>query len=205
MQNDKLIKVCGLVNGDNIRDVEGLNVDMMGFIFYDKSPRFVDVKPSYLPSAAKRVGVFVDADIEYIRQKIVEFSLDVVQLHGDEPPLLCKEVSIMSVEVIKAFQISSRADFGDAMLYQRVCDYLLFDTRTKHRGGSGERFDWHLLESYVGSTPFILSGGLSLDCVADLNLLTHPMLVGYDLNSKFEEYPGFKSLSKLDFFINKLQ
>ena len=204
MRKGMLIKVCGMLYAENIQDIERLSIDMMGFIFYPKSPRNVLVRPKYLPSSVKRVGVFVDAELEYIKQKIEEFNLDIVQLHGDESPCNCCEVSKMGVEVIKAFQIGSEKDFARTLVYESVCNYLLFDTQTENKGGSGRCFDWKLLDCYKGSTPFILSGGISVECTENLNHLIHPMLVGYDLNSKFEEYPGFKSVSKLTNFINKI-
>ena len=205
MVKGTLVKVCGMLYDDNIRDVESLNIDMMGFIFHPKSPRNVAAKLGYLPTSVRRVGVFVDAELLFIKEKIKEFTLDVVQLHGDETPDYCREVLKMNVEVIKAFQIGTIYDFDQVLPYTSVCNYFLFDTKTENRGGSGLRFDWRLLDSYNGATPFILSGGISSESIDDLNRLEHPMLAGYDLNSKFEEYPGYKSVKKLNNFLNNLK
>lgn len=205
MINSRFIKVCGMLHDDNIQNVEELDIDMMGFIFYSKSPRNVTMKPKYLPSRVERVGVFVNSELEYIQDTINEFSLNIVQLHGEETPTFCKNVSSMGVKVIKAFQIATVDDFNLIDPYFQVCDYLLFDTKSDQKGGTGKQFDWHILDNYKGSTPFILSGGIDIDSPSILNNINHPMLAGYDLNSKFEEYPSYKSIENLELFINKLK
>lgn len=205
MINSKIIKVCGMMHEENIKAVEQLGIDMMGFIFYAKSPRFVASKPEYLPTQLKKVGVFVNAELQYIKDMILQFELNAIQLHGDESPEFCKEVSALDVEVIKAFLISTEADFESTNNYNEVCNYFLFDTKSDQKGGSGNQFDWQLLNNYQGKTPFLLSGGIAPDSALSLNLLEHPMLAGYDLNSKFEERPGYKSVNNLDLFITKIR
>jgi phosphoribosylanthranilate isomerase len=196
-----IIKICGMTDAENIREVEKLNPTMMGFIFYEKSPRYCQVKPSYLPTSAKRVGVFVDADITYIKNQMFDFQLDYVQLHGNETPAFCQELKATGIGVIKAIGMSCEADLWVAEAYINMCDYLLFDTKTPKQGGSGKQFNWNLLSAYKGPTPFLLSGGIGPEDAEKLQQFHHPMLAGYDLNSKFESSPGIKNVPKLKAFL----
>lgn len=200
-----LIKVCGMTQAENIRAVEALGVDWMGFIFYPRSPRFIDQCPSYLPTQARRVGVFVNASLEEISRRIHQFGLQSVQLHGDEEPAFCRKVGNLGVEVIKAFSIRSEADIEATQTYEGRCHYLLFDTPTAGRGGSGVAFDWRLLSTYRGQTPFLLSGGISPESVEALRLFSHPQWAGIDLNSRFESAPGVKSIPLLAPFIQEVR
>ena len=181
----RLVKVCGMTQGDNIREVEALGIDLMGFIFYEKSPRCVRQKPDYLPVHAQRVGVFVNASYEEMVEKAATFGLTHIQLHGNESPALCRKLKEAGFKVIKAFLIA---------------DYFLFDTKTPAYGGSGRMFDWEILSCYKGTTPFLLSGGIGPESVETLKRFSHPALIGYDLNSKFEVAPGIKEIGKIKIF-----
>lgn len=196
----KIVKVCGMTQGDNIREVEALGIDLMGFIFYEKSPRCVRQKPDYLPVHAQRVGVFVNASLEEMVEKAASFGLTHIQLHGNESPLQCEQLKEAGFKVIKAFSIASEADLKVTTNYHEVCDYFLFDTKTPAFGGSGQSFDWDILSHYTGATPFLLSGGIGLESVEALNRFSHPALAGYDLNSKFEVAPGIKEIGKIQKF-----
>lgn len=201
-----ITKVCGMTQGDNIRAVEELGVDWLGFIFYLCSPRHVTQMPDYMPQKAKRVGVFVNAPLEEIRSHILEYGLHLVQLHGDESPAFCTEVQSLGVGVIKAFSISGTEDIKATLAYEGSCNYYLFDTKTKHlRGGSGARFNWQLLDDYRGTTPFLLSGGIGPESLSALRSFKHPLCVGIDLNSRFESSPGVKAIYLLKSFINNLK
>lgn len=199
-----MIKVCGMTDGANIREVEALGVDLMGFIFYDPSPRCCRCMPDYLPSC-RRVGVFVNAPQEYIQRKAAEYSLDWVQLHGQESPQMCAALRESGLKVIKAISVSCRADMELADSYQDIADMLLFDTKTPGAGGSGRRFDWSLLDAYRGSCPFLLSGGIGPDTASELRAFSHPTLAGYDLNSRFETSAGIKDAALLGSFIDNLK
>lgn len=201
-----IIKVCGMTLGDNIRDIEALGVDWLGFIFFDRSPRCVRQKPSLMPQRAKRVGVFVNAPLEEIRARIREYSLHYVQLHGDESPSFCLEVQALGVGVIKAFPLSEAVDLEATMPYEGCCNYYLFDTKTaQQRGGSGMRFNWQLLDAYRGATPFLLGGGIGPESLDALQHFEHPLWAGIDLNSRFESAPGVKALPLLAPFIHNLK
>ncbi len=200
-----IVKVCGMRDADNIRKVEVCGADWMGFIFFSRSPRFVADVPDYLPSEQKRVGVFVNAGYEEIKERVGAFGLDAVQLHGKESADLCARLRADGLTVVKAFSLRSVADIQQTDGYAGVCDYFLFDTPTAAYGGSGQMFDWSLLQSYRGSTPFLLSGGLSPDSLDALTAFSHPQWVGIDLNSGFETQPALKDPQALKSFISKFR
>ena len=198
-------KVCGMREAQNIRDVEALGIDWMGFIFWEKTKRNVASKPSYLPKRCKRVGVFVDADIDFIEQKQKDFGLNIIQLHGKESPEFCKMVKKrLGTTVMKAFSFKTAEDVTKTDEYEGACDYFLFDTPTPNAGGSGKMFDWSLLDSYKGSTPFILSGGIGIGSVEALKAFSHDKWAGIDVNSKFEVEPALKDAELLRSFFESL-
>lgn len=181
-------------DGNNILQVEALDgVDMIGFIFYPKSPRYVSTLPSYLPAHAKRVGVFVNADKQEVLTCADRFGLDYIQLHGTESPDYCRSLQALGMHLIKAFHISQASDLDITQAYEGVCSFYVFDTKTSVYGGSGQQFDWNVLNSYTGHTPFLLSGGISPFSARALLEFDHRMLAGYDLNSRFETSVGIKN------------
>ncbi|WP_165040171.1 phosphoribosylanthranilate isomerase [Dysgonomonas sp. ZJ709] len=204
------IKVCGMKDPQNIEALGKLPVDFMGLIFYPKSPRYInDLDPqvlNVLPKTIERVGVFVNEDIEVVSKQIAKYNLNKVQLHGQESAEYCSQCkSLSDVEVIKAFNVSEEKDFEQTKEYETVCDYFLFDTKTKHHGGSGLKFDWSILEAYKGETPFLLSGGISVEDVENIKSLSLPKLYALDLNSKFETEPGIKDIPLIEKFIKELR
>lgn len=200
-----LIKVCGMREADNIRAVEAAGADWMGFIFFPRSPRCVTDVPEYLPQHCRRVGVFVNADMEEILQKAREWHLDFIQLHGDETPEQCRALKAQGLGVIRAFRVATPQDLTATAHYADGCDYFLFDTPTKDFGGSGRQFDWQLLRHYTGTTPFLLSGGLGPDSIAALRDFRHPACCGIDLNSRFETAPAQKDAAALASFIQEIR
>lgn len=202
-----IIKVCGMREAQNIREVEALGVDWMGFIFYPKSERYCDRVPEYLPERCKRVGVFVDAEISDIVKHVVEYGLQVVQLHGSEDRLYVMQLrqALGAIDhvctIVKAFRVASPDDFRPCEPLVGFVDYFLFDTPTAGFGGSGRQFDWSLLEHYRCMTPFLLSGGIGPDSREALSRLEHPCLEGIDLNSRFETAPGLKDVAALKAFL----
>lgn len=149
-----IIKVCGMREPDNIRAVEQLGTDWMGFILYNRSPRFVSRTPEYLPVSCRRVGVFVNATPAYLYNKVKELRLDIVQLHGHESPSLCAELRQYGLTVVKAFPVESEKDLELTVPYEHCCDYFLFDKRVSTFGGSGQSFPWNVLDAYQASVPF---------------------------------------------------
>ena len=200
-----IIKVCGMTEADNIRDVEQLGVDMIGFIFYPKSPRCLCERPGYLPLYAKRVGVFVNESKENILMYADRFRLNYIQLHGNESPDYCRTLHNNGLHLIKAFSISLPKDLFDVSAYDGLCDYYLFDTKTPQFGGSGNQFDWNILHRYNGSTPFLLSGGINPYSAKAIKEFHHPRLAGIDLNSRFETAPGLKDVERIEIFLKELR
>ena len=178
-------------DSENIRAIEQTKADLMGFIFHPKSPRFVASLPEYMPKKQKRVGVFVNASLEQILAKAQKFSLEYIQLHGDEPPAFCSELKNRGLKVIRAQRIANTDDIIRAESYN-MADLMIFDTKTELYGGSGKKFNWQLLENYKGCVPFLLSGGIRSDTFEEIKAFFHPQFAGIDLNSGFEISPALK-------------
>lgn len=206
MINGKIIKVCGMREADNIKKVESLqDVDMIGFIFYPKSPRYIYEMPAYLPVRAHRVGVFVNEEKEAVTMFADRFGLDYVQLHGNESPEYCRSLQNAGLKIIKAFSIADTKDLNAAEKYEEFCNLFLFDTKCEQYGGSGNQFDWNVLQAYNVKVPFLLSGGIHSSSANVLKAFSHPYLAGYDLNSRFELTPGEKDPELLRAFLNELK
>lgn len=201
-----IIKVCGMRQADNIRAVEALGVDWMGFIFYPKSPRYVSSVPDYLPNGTRLAGVFVNEDPAVVSSHVQEFHLDIVQLHGTEDAPYIGRIRALcpGITVVKALNIATKQDLEQATPYYGMADYLLFDTKARLAGGNGMQFDWSILNSYHGTLPFILSGGIGPDDAGRINAFRHPMMAGIDLNSRFELSPGLKDTDALKSFLTDL-
>lgn len=194
------IKICGMKFGENISQVGALQPDFLGFIFYSKSKRFVgdDFSSSSiqnLPKSIKKVGVFVNESPESILEKVKQFDLDIVQLHGNESVADCRFLKEKNIKIIKAFSVDETFDFNILKAYEPVCNYLLFDTKTPTYGGSGKTFDWQLLDNYKLEKPFFLSGGLNSESIEKIKKLNYPMLVGLDFNSQLEDKYFKKNIS----------
>jgi phosphoribosylanthranilate isomerase len=194
------IKVCGMENPENIAAVANLQPDFMGFIAYNQSPRYIGDLPAdvlnTLPDAICKTGVFVNEDAEKIISLINQYGFNAVQLHGSETPEFCNALRHHAT-VIKAFGMADDFDFAHLDQYAGKADYLMFDTKTIGHGGSGQIFNWEILERYTLDTPFFICGGLSLENVEKVKQIKHPALYGVDLNSRFETQPGLKNVDQL--------
>ena len=209
-------------DADNIRDISALGVDMIGLIFYPPSPRYVQqfssgagIIPDYAPDMGKtplRVGVFVDDMPQNIVTRVYNYKLDYIQLHGNEP---CETLENLratidpdikpKIKIIKAISVSSAEDIKKYKEYVGAADLFLFDTKCKTVGGSGEQFDWQVLQAYDGDVPFLLSGGIGPDDAERVKNFHHPKCIGIDLNSKFEIEPALKDVEKLKQFLVKVK
>ena len=194
-------KVCGMREEHNIRQVSMLRPDMMGFIFYPKSPRYVgeDFPPDRLTNlgTVKKVGVFVNQENDYILEKVNRYDLDYVQLHGDES---VDQVSMLSayVKVIKVISGNALPDQEALRTYEPYISFWLTDSRTREQmGGSGQRFDWGVLENLSLERPIILSGGIDAEAAGEASGMAHLGVVGIDVNSRAEDAPGIKNVEKL--------
>lgn len=200
------IKVCGLTGGHNIEQVSKLEVDYMGFIFYDKSSRCIELTIDLVALinqvSSQKVGVFVDEALnEVVRVKTL-LGLDYVQLHGGESVDYCRELQ-MFTKIIKVFKIDDSFDFGACEAFD-FADYFLFETKGKLKGGNGTQFDWNRLQEYDFKTPFFLSGGIGMSDVGSLIKLNHTALHVVDVNSGFELEPGLKNVELIKEFKNEL-
>lgn len=201
-----IVKVCGMRNAENIRQLEKTDADFLGFIFYPKSPRFVsEPNEAILNCSLKKVGVFVNATLKNILSSVETYKLDYVQLHGNESPMVCANLKNLGLTVLKAFPIENENDLQNTKEYEDVVDYFLFDTKCADYGGSGKRFDWSVLNQYQGETPFLLSGGIKPESLNDLIAFEHPRFEGIDLNSGFEISPAMKDADLLKDFITKFR
>lgn len=210
-----MIKVCGMRDIENINQLQQLDIDFMGIIRYPKSKRFVDdsQKENIAQQTMNKgtVGVYVNESLENILQDFIPLQLDVVQLHGDEDSAFAKALLELDIKIFKAFQITEAFDFKILKEWEQLADqykgklFFLFDTATPNYGGSGKKFNWELLDSYNGSIPFLLSGGISKDDATAIKNIKHEMFLGIDLNSKFELEAGLKNITDIKIFIEKLR
>lgn len=199
------LKICGMKIPDNIQSVVGLQPDYLGFIFYRKSKRFIDgLTPSFvrnLPAGIKKTGVFVDEELNKVAELATLYGLNAVQLHGAEPVKYCIALKGLLADqgiiLIKAFGLNENFDFSQLKNYENVVDYFLFDTQTPDHGGSGETFNWDILERYTLDKPYFLSGGIGPGHIEKLKELTDTRLYAIDINSRFETAPGLKDIDKL--------
>jgi len=204
------LKVCGMRNAANIGELVKARPDYIGFIFYKKSPRYAgdELKPEsagLVPENIKKIGVFVNEDVQTVIETARKYGLEGVQLHGNESPEECRQVAAAGFLAIKALQIEPGFDFNLAKEYERDVDYFLFDTKSSGFGGSGVAFDWNILEQYDLDVPFFLSGGVEESMADEINRLTHSRLYGIDINSRFETSPGIKDIRKIRAFKEKLR
>lgn len=222
------IKVCGMRDAENISELVMLKPNYIGFIFYDKSKRFVTSFPEVeIPAEIKKAGVFVNETIHSIIKIVKENRLDAIQLHGNESPEYIKELKKAmfyserseefirseilrftqhdnSIEIFKAFSVDDDFDFSITEPYQNVCDYLLFDTKGKEYGGNGVKFNWQVLDNYIGKIPFLLSGGISKEDVFEIKKISHKAFAGIDINSGFEIEPALKNIENIKEFKQNL-
>jgi phosphoribosylanthranilate isomerase len=221
------IKVCGMRDAENIQQVIALGVNMIGLIFWPKSPRYVqsfstnagiipDLKNPAIKDIsnpdASYVGVFVDEMPQNVVTHAYNYKLDYIQLHGNESPIYIDNLKntlvpdiLPNVKIIKALSINEKSDVLKWKTYEGHVDMFLFDTKsTQTVGGTGKHFDWSLINMYDGNIPFLLSGGIGPDDAEAVKSFKHPMCVGIDLNSRFEKEPGMKDVDKLKAFLKAL-
>ncbi|HJY22343.1 MAG TPA: phosphoribosylanthranilate isomerase [Hanamia sp.] len=206
------IKVCGITDLAQLQELNEIGIDYAGLIFYAPSPRSILKKLAAeevknLGLSLQKVGVFVNETAEQIMKQVELFGLEVVQLHGDETPAFCSQISD-HVKVIKAFRINEKHADIDWLVkeYDEVCDYYLFDKASSVLyGGTGEKFKWEVLKTATIGKPFFLSGGISINEVDALKKFEHPFFYGIDINSRFEKEPGIKDLNLVKEFVRKIK
>ncbi len=193
-----------------MKALENMGVDLMGMIFFPKSPRFVDgedVCSGCLPKNIRKVGVFVKADLATVVATVKKYNLSFVQLHGGEDVEFANLVKKHTgVGIVKAVSVSGVDDVKNLSAeWESVADYMLFDYKCVGYGGSGQQFDWAVLEDYKLNLPFLLSGGIGPDDAEAVKKVNHPKFAGVDLNSKFEISPANKDIEKVKEFLSKIR
>jgi len=215
----------------NIREAAALYPDYLGFIFYEKSPRNFEGEIPEIDPKIKKTGVFVNASVNFIMDKVEKYQFQAIQLHGNETPEFCGELKLAlienksnefirnniegnstSTEIIKVFSIKEEFDFKLLQPFEGKVDYFLFDSKGKNKGGNGITFNWEILKDYTSSTPFFLSGGIGLEEVEQIatfrsylyKIGKEKLLAAIDVNSKFEIEPGVKNIESLAKFQKNL-
>lgn len=204
------VKICGMMEAQNILEIVSLSPSYLGFIFAEKSPRYFEGIIPKIAADIKKVGVFVGASIEIIVEMVNLHQLQAVQLHGNESVEFCKKLKEElheDIEIFKVFSISNEFDFAVLKDFEEYCDYFLLDTKGKLPGGNGTQFDWKILDNNQSQKPFFLSGGIGLQDLEAINklLINKLPLFGIDCNSKLELSPGIKDVEKCRTFLQNFK
>lgn len=204
-----LVKVCGLNNAENADQIAQLGVDFTGHIYHTQSPRhYSGNTPLHKHNNIKRVGVFVNQPLQLIKEKITEWQLNVVQLHGTETPEFTQAVHQLGVDVWKVIHINfNTINWNDFAAYLPYITMFLFDYKSDAMGGAGKKFNWDLLDAYDLDKPVMLAGGITPNDAAEIKkaFKKHSFLKGVDLNSRFESQAGIKNIELLQQFLHKLK
>ena len=203
------IKICGLSTAETLDAALRLHVDMVGFVFFAKSPRHVSFETAALLGAqvkgrAQKVALTVNADDAAVQAICDSLKPDILQLHGHESPARVAEIrALFGLPVIKAIGISGADDLMQVAAYEPVADWLLFDAKppkdAKHPGGNGIAFDWTVLRGRSFARPALLSGGLDPENVAGAVAVS--ALDGVDVSSGVETRPGIKDINRMTSFV----
>ncbi|MCR6642118.1 MAG: phosphoribosylanthranilate isomerase [Sporocytophaga sp.] len=203
------LKVCGMRDEGNLKQLIQVGPDYIGFIFYKKSKRFVgdnDAISFIKPLNIQKVGVFVNEENGEIVRHAKALDLHMIQLHGDESPAQAEELKSLGLKVIKVFSVSNQLPGEELSKFKKAADYFLLDTKTEAYGGSGQRFDWSVLKDYDNEVPLFLSGGIGeehLEEISDLNKKLN--IHAIDVNSRFEITPALKNIVSISSFAQKLK
>ncbi len=200
-----IVKVCGMRDAKNICEVEELEIEYMGFIFYPKSSRFVDITLPATRMGLHRTAVFVNETLSKMVEVAKEQNISTIQLHGTEKSEVATELKRLGYSVIKAISVATVDDLCQIENRYNMVDLFIFDTKCSGFGGSGAKFDWSILDCYKGKIPFLLSGGIGEDDADQILAFKHPSFAGVDLNSRFEIDSAFKDVEKLKKFIEKIR
>ena len=230
-----LISVCGVRDGENIRELLATDIDMLGFVFCSDSPQVVKMIPSnsgiipdysrdrYLQQRGqeindvearrvKRLGIFADDMPQNIITRIYNYNLDDVQLDGAESPVMIDNLrrSVdpdirVGIKIIKTISVASADDLEQCKAYEGHADLLRFTAKCEDNDSEENKFDWSLLNAYEGKLPFLLSGNIGLEDAERVRTFQHPMCIGIEVNSRFETAPGMKDVNLLKRFIAEVR
>jgi phosphoribosylanthranilate isomerase len=204
------VKVCGLSDPLNVKEIAETKPDFMGFIFFRGSSRYVGEEPDRLlflnvPDMISAIGVFVNEDPLKIINLAKHSGLGMIQLHGTESPDYCRYLSASGLKIIKAFSVFKDFDFEKIKQYMPGCDYFLFDTKSEKPGGSGRKFNWEKLKEYSLDKPFILSGGIGPEDSDLIKSIENRGFFAVDVNSRFETATGIKDVALVKTFIRSIK
>jgi phosphoribosylanthranilate isomerase len=204
-----LIKICGLSTPETLDAALGAGADMVGFVFFPPSPRHLALAVArrlgrQAGGRATKVALTVDADDATLASIVEALEPDILQLHGKETPARLGDIKRrFGLEVMKVLAVETRADLASLAGYVDVADRILFDARppkgATRPGGLGAVFDWHLLQALDLELPFMVSGGLTADNVAEAVRVTRAG--GVDVSSGVERAPGVKDVQMIENFI----
>lgn len=193
----------------NIREINSLRPDYMGFIFYKGSKRFagneLEAEDIRNIKGMSKVGVFVNETSARIIEICSKFDFDFAQLHGSESPEDCRFLKERGIKIIKVFLIGKDFDFSLLEKYDDTADFYLFDTATEGHGGSGKKFNWEILKEYRSGKPYFLSGGISPEDAKEILRLKDERIHAVDINSCFETEPGLKNPEQVKKFISVIR
>ena len=195
------IKVCGFTTADNARAAAFLGIDAIGLVFYDKSPRHIEVETALeivnaLPPFVNRVGLFVNADSGFIDEVLCEVPLDTLQFHGDESPIECNQYAMPFIKALRVHADTNIVKMAED--YHQASGLLLDAFNQEAYGGTGEHFDWSLAKVDI-DLPIILAGGLTPDTISTAVKQVNPYAV--DVSSGVESIKGIKDIEKIKHFI----
>jgi phosphoribosylanthranilate isomerase len=204
------VKVCGMTNPLNVKEIAGGSPDFLGFIFYPGSPRYIGNEDAGLllksvPPEIIKIGVFVNEDYRVVIDSAKQNGLGMIQLHGNEPPGYCKILSAYGLKIIKAFNLDDSFEFEAVKPFEGVSDYFLFDSKSEKPGGSGRKFNWEKLIDYSGDKQFFLGGGIGPGDADSVKELEKNGLYAVDINSRFETAPGIKNVPLVKSFISEIK
>ena len=204
------VKICGMCDPVNVKEIAEAKPDFLGFNFFPGSPRFVGEEPDMsvfhnVPPGIKRTGIFLNESNQKILDLSIRWGLDLIQLHGNESPVTCLQLKSLGLTIIKAFNIGTHFNFQSLMQYMPVCDFFLFDTKSNKPGGSGRKFNWIKLDEYFLDKPFFLSGGIGPEDTVVLKSIERRGFYAIDINSRFETSPGLKDVAMVKAFIKEIK
>ena len=203
------VKICGIKTPDALRAACDAGARFVGFVFYPPSVRALSIDTAkelalMLPTGVRGVGLFVNPSDELLQEVIGKVQLDMIQLHGDESTQRVQEVkSLTQLEVMKALPIKAKDDLETIKTYEEVSDWILCDTPSTGYGGSGESFDWNLLQGYQFTKPWMLAGGLTAQNVSEAISALSPSAV--DVSSGVESERGVKDISQIKAFVEAVK
>jgi phosphoribosylanthranilate isomerase len=201
------IKLCGFSEIETVKTAIAQKCDFLGFVFYEKSPRHISLQKAveispHIPAQIFKVAVVVDANFDFLQEIAQKFAPDFFQFHGNESPefLALARQNFPKIKIIKALKISNQSDLSQVKIFEDYVDYLLFDNKN---AGSGEKFDWKILQNFSSKKDWFLSGGINLKNIDQALQIKGVKLI--DISSGIEEIRGKKSARLIAEFMQKIK